>query len=842
MPQLVGLGRGMNPAPVGSAGPQIQPLTSWYTPAAAAYISALEATGATITDARKYTLGRALERITDNGCLDLGLALHIVGPTEACFLVNAMNTARNATKQGSPTFVADSYVTTGGSSSDYYATDFQLQEVPQNSNSLLMYSPNNTTAAQSAPDMGATDGTANFFINAKASNGNALRCGSFSGAVNIGTATQFPGGAAFGMNRRDSGTIYGYEHGINRVSSSTGTTASSSSLPVTILKQNGSGASTTRQIASAWLGEGLTDTQFLDLAAIMRNIDESLRFGEPMIQPAGYGTPVVEADVIVVGLSVASFCAAYQAVRLGRSVAMVGLAHESTVSCLGGHPAAGLGWLDSQTLADVSGLFRTIITWMNDSAGLSDNQTQLDMSLSPVWWNRAMRHMADPNKADANLPGLDIPIYLSTGIASITKSGTSFQRLTTNDGRVFQASGSRAILIGGDYIGDSVYYLGLPNTQGTEAQGTAPGEDLNGYLPADIEKLQDDNGNFYDVDCYVVEGNPASGLLPTLVELPSITAGDPDPSLQSINFRINLVASTNASALPWSYLAQPAGYNALDYEPQARALKAITDASRTPTLDDIFSYHQLHDGSRYDFNSGPLPYTDMPQSGVALLQAGANLTARNAVELDILKYDTGLIWWILNSGDSRIPAGVVTAMNGFQLPAIQLLDPPEGFPLFWPCMIYDRDPVFQLKNTFNYNGHDTYDTTGDPRSLKTVAMCQYRVDRHFPRLVGSGGLIYKQGPLNDVNNLSVPVPLEAIVPDEADFADGIFPACPAFTKIAWYSGRMEPTLGMMGQMAAFIADYALTNDCSVQDVDYPTVRTAALAAPDAVPLVLAQTN
>jgi hypothetical protein len=53
---------------------------------------------------------------------------------------------------------------------------------------------------------------------------------------------------------------------------------------------------------------------------------------------------------------------------------------------------------------------------------------------------------------------------------------------------------------------------------------------------------------------------------------------------------------------------------------------------------------------------------------------------------------------------------------------------------------------------------------------------------------------------------------------------------------------MEPTICLAAQAAAIIANQALMARVAVQDVDYPSFKTAFLAVPDPVKPVLPEAN
>jgi hypothetical protein len=841
----LGFSSGKGSVPAGG----VQPLSAWYEPEAKTYFAAVEALGVTLSKARKYTVNRAIYRAKRDGYWSALIGWWIPAPTEAAWMIDVTG-QHNLVKQGNPTFAADSGVSTS-STADYYDTTIAFNSVPQNDHNMGVFCVLGSASSANS-DMGVLDGLGNFLsINTKITSTNTLNGGSFGPRSDVGSASFYAGTGADMINRTSAASFNGAHNGIVHGSVTSASVAVTSTNTITILKINGSVSASSRKIASAWVAHGLTVNQMAAFAANVRNLADSMTWGEPEIQPVGYGDAVTLCDVPVYAATLAGFIAAAQLVRQGRATCIIAGPTEKTVSAFGGMPAGGLGWLDTKTNAVVSGLFRTVITWSNlKDGGRSNTQTIVDMSITGRWYNRACRWMADPTKSDPNLPSGAIPILLSDGIASIDTGvngiGREFTKITLRDGKVIRPNGARGILINCDYEGDPTRLLGIPYTLGTEAQGTAPGENLNGFQPSQRSLLSDGNGNTYPISPYV--DNVGLPLLPDLTTMPAITSGQPDPSLESMNYRVCTTNLPSRQAPLWGGAGdQPDGYDPSRYEIVGRLFDAMTQAGRAITIDDIVGSQPLNSGgANFDWNSGPVS-TDVPQSGIRWLQALADYAARDAVIMDVLHFDTGFFYWILNSGDPRITPAAKAAISGYGLDTTIFLDPPDGYPLFWPQQLYRRDPIYQMKNTFNWNGHDTFDTTGAPRSIKTVSVSSYRADRHAVRRIaydeGSGTFIFRQAFTNDSSaNVECPIPLEVIVPDKADCTNYISAVASAMTKISWYCARMECQFGLAAQSAAIIADHALLQNVAVQDIDYPTFRAAMLAVPDAVTPVLPQVN
>jgi hypothetical protein len=838
---------------------------SSYEPESHSYFDVLASAGAPPSDRRKYTLNRAIYRLKRSGIWPKLLGLWCIGDTEAAWMLDVTR-QNDLSRKGAPAFAANDCVSTRSADS-YYDTGIKLRSLAKNDISMGFYALPRRMAGNFPwhSDMGAFDGHVQLGMGTSAVGGlhrappqGTLELGCFSSSTRLlGATWNWTDDGFNALSRRDDNSFSVYRHGLNRATVQLRAMTTDSDATVGILKMIGASTHSANSISIAFIGKGLNDAEMCELGAIVRNLDESIRYGEPNIQDAATGDAIVAADVVVYGLTAAGIIAAYQAKRLGRSVVLLGAPREKTVSVLGGMPASGLDWIDTKSPASVSGLFRTMISWTNTRAGISDRQKVIAMSPPAAWWNRAARWMLDPSRADPILPGADIPVYFSDGIASIVKTsnaiGAEYSELITTDGRVFRPAGGRGILIGCDYEGDAIPLLGVSHQLGTEPQGSGPGEQLNGFRPTAIALPRDSTGHRYKLDPFVKTGDPASGLLPDITVMPALAAGSADPILQSMNYRLAITSASDRRAplTGGAALAPPQGYNPLRYEIVGRYLQACAVAGRTPILRDLFGAQRLSDRRSEDWNNGASISTDLPQSGQAWLAAGSNLAAREAVIEDLKSFTQGLFYWLLKSGDPRIPASLLEQLRGYGLDATSFLDPHPNDPLFWPPQPYRRDPVFQMRNRFGFSGNDTFMIDGTkPRSMKSISFIAYQADRHSTRRIafndGSGTHVYVQGVVAGTSaggsDRIAPLPLETVVPDKTECSNFISVTAPAMTKIAWYSVRMEPTLCLAAQAAAIIADQALTTGVAVQDIDYASFKAAFLAVPDAAKPVLPETH
>lgn len=788
--------------------------------------------GTPMTHRQKYHFDRLVKIIKDTGaniadCLGLWVAS--TASTEVASRVNQISPGtRDLTLVGAgvPTLTANDRWGGWGSTTKYN-TGIGLQTFAQGQFTIFYHS--RTVTGSSGGDFGAqTAGGDGIGANVKDASGkfNArLQAANFAS-----TGTFYPGQ---GMHSITSDSLDTF--GISRETPSVTYVAPATNPTIHLGGING-GALSAHDcgLFSVWKVK-LTPAQRMRISAALLDYYEKGRFGFIDIYEAGYAPQYLTYDVVVYGGSWTAVCAAYAAKQAGKTVCIVCDDFVKTDWGVAGMPTQGLAYMDCYAFTACKGLWRDLTSWANSAIyGRADTNNQACNSLESRVFMQGVRRMLDPTKNSGTLIlGQDIPVYLSTGIKEIRSTGTVDNVLVTNDGREF----SGTIFVGADYDGEYVYKSGLPYIIGSEASGTGS-EAGNGYQGSN-EMLKPYTS--YDIDPYVVEGNPASGLLPDIqgtLPLPGLTIGGPDPSLESMNYRLPMTTDL-ARKVPIATINPVRNQNNLRYETCARLYVQKTDVtiSNPANTQTILQFTVGPSAPFVDVNNGSGGLsTDLGGSGYNYAHA-ANRAAQLAVIDDLRDYSLGWWNWHLNSGDARIPSALVTQFGNLHLDAATLLDAGPGELLFWPSRPYQRDPIWQLKNAgYVSSGSDYARTDGlAPRSLKTVAVTSYDSDRHRPWKVVSGGLLYNQGGVPEIvagTDKMAPIPLEAIVPDISVKTNVIIPWASSSTKIAWWMERLELTGGLKGEAAGVIASAAIDAGVPVQSVDYDNVIRPALLARD----------
>lgn len=829
-----------------SVPPPDPPAAFAYQTETQAALDAYTTAGSSLGTAHARALDRFIVRgKADGWWADLSAPkdfIHLLMPTEAQFLINIRNPGSNLTKGGSPTYSASSHYNANGANTNYYESPLTLTDISQNAHTVMVC-VTGTQISSNGLDMGAiSTGDSSRGVSLTSYTGsNAISVRSFAATGVAGsTDGRYAGTGWTGFARTSSTQFQAGKHGFTQQTlTQTSGTIATANMRVRLLQATNNATQSARDHAGAMFCStvSMPNTRRHAFARAAQDWVDSVKFGCPYIEYEGVGTAEISADVVVYGLSVAAIIAAYEAKRTNPSmvVALVGAFGDETNAALGGHPASGLGYIDTRDYTKVSGIFYDMIAVGKVYDGSTIAVNQAGMNMTARSWNLVCRRMLDPTKSTGTLPGLDIKVYMTGGIHSF--SGNT---LVTKDGRTFTADS----FIDGDYIGDFVYKSGAPYIIGQNAAGTGYDADDGYKLP---NRLMSHAGNDFRPDPYITPATPASGLLPDMVADPGLAVGAADPCIQSMNKRLAMT-QTPHRGIPWSYIfnggaTPPRNYSATRYELFARYCALVNAAAQTVSLSDVLNADLIATGV-YDVNNGTCGFsTDLPNIGLNMIAAGQDLDARWDVIDDYNDYILGLFYFIIYSGDSRIQAAFKTAFEAYMLDAWHFLD--EGSHNFQglPHRIYMREPIYRLQSDLIHSGADYYRAdNGIPATFSDpVSRVEYDFDKHAMRRVayndGSGVTAFGQGAFGG-QDTGAGVSMRAMTPPEAVATNVLHAATLSGTSLWWSAARMEFTLGLCGQAAGMMAVRRAANNNDFQDEVYADLRTALLADPDTVPMAI----
>jgi len=513
--------------------------------------------------------------------------------------------------------------------------------------------------------------------------------------------------------------------------------------------------------------------------------------------------PAPTYDVVVYGGTSAAIIAAVQAKKMGKTVIVV-----SPDRHLGGLSSGGLGWTDSGDKSVIGGLARDFYhrvwqayqqpgAWKHEAREKFGNKGQgtvaMDAGSRTMW-------IFEPSVAEQVFEGYvkefgllverDEWLDRAQGVAKTDGRITSLRTLSgkTYRGRMF---------IDATYEGDLMAAAGVSYTFGREANA-AFGETLNGIQLAHAKSHQFAG----KVDPYVVEGDPKSGLLPRIQDVPvGGQDGAADKKIQAYNFRMCLTkVPANRVDFP-----RPPGYDPKQYALLARALAQGST--------HVFGKFDLIPNAKTDTNNhGPFSTDNI---GMNWDYPDASYERRREIIAEHRQYQQGYLFFLAN--DPSVPAKIRESFAQWGLAKDEFTD--NGH---WPHQIYVRE-ARRMTADVVVNENHLKRKIPTPRS---VGMGSYNMDSHnVQRIVvrDADGKAYVRNEGDVQVNPGRPYPIDygALTPKKEQCANLLVPVCVSCTHIAYGSIRMEPVFMILGQSAATAACLALDQQVAVQDVPYP---------------------
>ena len=483
----------------------------------------------------------------------------------------------------------------------------------------------------------------------------------------------------------------------------------------------------------------------------------------------------LDADVCIYGGTSCGIIAAVQLSRLGRKVVLI-----EPSAHLGGMTTGGLSNTDIGNKAAIGGLSREFYHRVGQK----------------YWEEEEWRfepHIASEVYADM-LKETTVTVYPKEYLHGVHKQGNRITSLSTESGLTVQAH----CFIDATYEGDLMARAKVRSFVGRESN-TVYGETLNGVQVRD--KHQFDTA----VDPYVREGDPASGLLPTINATPAAPNGTGDKRIQAYNFRL-CMATAAENRLPFP---KPTGYDPAQYTLLARYLAT--------GWNQVFQKFDPIKNLKTDTNNHGGLSTDFIGQNYAWPEA--DYRTREKIFQAHVVYQQGWAWFLAN--DPAVPEAIRTKMNTFGLCRDEFPET-EG----WSPQLYVREARRMVS--------DYVMTEANCRGTRTaedsVGLAAYTMDSHNCQRFARDGRVWNEGDVQVGGMPPYPISYRAIVPKTAECANLFVPVCLAASHIAYGSIRMEPVFMILGQSAALAADIALTDNIAVQEVDYQKLRARLEAA------------
>jgi hypothetical protein len=478
----------------------------------------------------------------------------------------------------------------------------------------------------------------------------------------------------------------------------------------------------------------------------------------------------IETDVCIYGGTSAGVIAALTASREGKSSVIL-----ETTAHLGGMTCGGLSETDFGKKPAIGGLSLEFYRRVGQEYGIEE-----EWHFEPKVAERVMEAMARESGAQ---------VFKREYLASVEMEGQTIISLTTLSGLTVKA---RAFM-DCSYEGDLLAAAGCSFHVGREGNEVY-GETINGAQIHHTHQFD------HDVSPYVVDGDPASGLLPGIEPNPP-QIGQGDKRLQAYNFRLCLT-NVAENRRDWT---EPLGYDRSAYVLLERYLEAGWDPA-----DACQKFDPLR-GGKCDKNNHGAVSTDYIGYNWNFPLAGWE--EREAIFQAHVKWQKGLMYFMAT--DPVVPSAIQAHFSSWGLTKDEF-DDCEG----WSHAIYVREGRRLVAGYVV----DENDCQNRKVCEDSIGLGSYNMDSHnVTRFVDENGFVRNEG---DVQKPPKPYPISyrAIVPKRGEVPNLWVPVPCSTSHIAFGSLRMEPVWMILGQSAALALCLALDNNQAAQDVNYSVLR------------------
>ena len=481
---------------------------------------------------------------------------------------------------------------------------------------------------------------------------------------------------------------------------------------------------------------------------------------------AASATEVYEADVCVYGGTASGVTAGLAAARRGQSVIIV-----EPFRHLGGMHGGGIRiQQDCLYLKDIGGIAKEL----HDAdyalpGGGSANQWQARLMIRKKVEDAGIRFFTEhrlDSKEDVVKDGATIRM-IHLNHAPIMEEGVP----PAEPQRRKAISIKAKMFIDASYEGDLMAFSGSDYTTGREAKSEY-NESLGGQRGL----------KYFDVDPYVVPGDPTSGVLPMITTDP-YRPGAASDYMIAYNFRLFL---RNKSGTPLKPLGRE-----VDRQRYALVIRALEKHGK----DERYVKWPIWNYARESMiSSGPparqLEYPD------------GDWATRGAIWRDWIDH-VKTMCILVEFDNPRLRAGEYPDNNDF------------------PDQLYTRMGR-RMIGEYVMTQHDLMHQTAIQDS---IGLAYYAVDLYPPRLIAHDGKVASEGEIfMRVSPGPYQIPYRAIIPKKDQCDNLLVSVCMSASHIAMSSIRMESSYVVMGEAAGIAASHAVKSGMSVHQLDVEAVR------------------
>ncbi|MFZ4775017.1 MAG: FAD-dependent oxidoreductase [Terrimicrobiaceae bacterium] len=488
--------------------------------------------------------------------------------------------------------------------------------------------------------------------------------------------------------------------------------------------------------------------------------------------PSGSPGLQIDCDLCVYGGNSGGVIAAIAAKRRGLTVALLEPGRH-----LGGLTSGGLGLTDIGNKHAIGGLSREFYRRVGKAYGVEEH------------W-RFEPHVAGNIFRDW-LAEEDITCHFESALDRVEMRDGRIRSLTTENGITVTAK----MFIDASYEGDLLAKAGVSFTVGRESNAQY-GETWNGSQVLDKHQFN------LRVDPYVVEGNPASGLLAGIDPEPHIS-GAGDKRVQAYNFRLCLT-NRPENRIPFT---EPEGYDRSRYELLARYCRA-------GGVLKFNKFDQLVNG-KVDMNNHGAVSTDFIGMNHEFPEAGYK--KREEIFQAHVQWIKGLLWFWTQDRD--VPAEFQDKLVTWGWTKDEFMETGGFSPA-----LYVREARRLVGDVVMTEHH----CTGREIAPDSVGLAAYTMDSHNCRRVVVDGVVKNEGDVQVHSGPPYPISYRSIIPRRGECKNLFVPFALSASHIAFGSIRMEPVFMLLAESSVEAAALAMELAVDVQDVPYARLRERLL--------------
>ncbi len=508
----------------------------------------------------------------------------------------------------------------------------------------------------------------------------------------------------------------------------------------------------------------------------------------PAAAPASY-------DVVIYGGTSGGIAAAIQTARMGRTAVVI-----EPTQYLGGLTTGGLGATDIGNKRAIGGISREFYgrVWQHyEQPGQWKHETKAE-------YNARRGNRYDPNEKtmwtfephvaskiyDDMLREVRDKVTVVKGerldlAKGVVKQGTRITRIVMESGRSFEGQ----MFIDASYEGDLMAKARVGYHVGREANKVY-GETINGVQTVHTVSHQFTK----QVDPYVKQGDPSSGVLPGInVEGPGEEFTG-DKKVQAYNFRL-CTTDVAENRRAWE---KPANYAPRWFELLLRNFDA--GDHRVP-WNPVWMPNR-----KTDTNNNFAISTDF--IGMNWDYPDADYATRARIWREHEDWHKGLLWTLANH--PRVPEKIRAEFQRLGLARDEFTENGN-----FPRQMYVRE----ARRMIGEYVMTEKNCTRAEVVKDSVGMGAYNMDSHnIQRYITKEGFVRNEGDIQ-VRVSPYPISFRSIHPKAAECTNLLVPVCLSASHIAYGSIRMEPVFMVTGQSAATAAVHAIEEMVAIQRVD-----------------------